>query len=103
MSSPYILRYPNSLLFLRISKSLFLSSISGFSLANHFCQYIYVALGKTVYDRISFNLKSLRRLRMVLAVLSDVLHPLKATSSVLLNGHSLFIVLKVHLLVASHI
>ncbi len=40
---------------------------------------------------------------MTLAVLSDVLRPLNATSSVLLNKHSLFVTLNFHLLTVLHV
>ena len=39
---------------------------------------------------------------MTLAVLSDMLRPLNAASSVLLNMHSRFVVSKVHLPVVLH-
>ena len=54
-----------------------------------FCQN---AFGIPVYERRSFNLNCLRRLLMILAVLSFLLRPLNAVSSVLLKTHSQFLV-----------
>ena len=64
------------------------SSLSGFSLSNLFCQYIYVAFGKPTTARMSFSLNSPRRLWTILAVFSEELPLLNAASSLLLKRHS---------------
>jgi hypothetical protein len=63
--------------------------LSGFSLSNRFCQYIYVAFGKPTTARMSFNLNCPLRLWTILAVFSEEFPPLNAASSILLNMHFL--------------
>ena len=63
---------------------------SGSTRSKRCCQYIYVAFGKRKAARISVSLNSLRRLLMILAVLSFFERPRGAISSILLNRHSLF-------------
>ena len=55
--------------------------------------------GIPVYERRSFNLNCLRRLLMIFAVLSFLLRPLNAVSSVLLKMHSRFLILGAHPLI----
>ena len=82
-------RYPKSLCSLRIERIYSSNSLSGSTLSNLFCQYIYADLVNLAIARISFSLNSPRRLWIILAVFSEELLPLNAASSILLNRHFL--------------